>query len=160
LNTSELILEAGRTERHYWRDLWRTGAILSPCLRDVTVRYRQTIAGACMGNHSATAKHDHIDLHFWEGSRTTGSSWGTIRHHGVCGNAALAILCLSALSFKSKHRRQRELDFQDYFPRLIVPGSSIVVSIVDFFVACSSLAGLMSWLSLLADMAIACFTRA
>jgi len=32
-----------------------------------------------------------------------------------------------------------------YFPRMIVPASSIVVSLVDFLVACSILAGLMVW---------------
>ena len=32
-----------------------------------------------------------------------------------------------------------------YFPRMIVPASSTVVSLVDFLVACSILAGLMVW---------------
>jgi lipopolysaccharide transport system permease protein len=32
-----------------------------------------------------------------------------------------------------------------YFPRMIIPASSIVVSLVDFLVACSILAGLMAW---------------
>ena len=32
-----------------------------------------------------------------------------------------------------------------YFPRMIVPASSIVVSLVDFLVACSILVGLMVW---------------
>jgi lipopolysaccharide transport system permease protein len=32
-----------------------------------------------------------------------------------------------------------------YFPRLIIPTSSVVVSLVDFLVACSILAGLMVW---------------
>jgi len=32
-----------------------------------------------------------------------------------------------------------------YFPRLIVPASSVMVSLVDFLVACSILAGLMVW---------------
>ena len=32
-----------------------------------------------------------------------------------------------------------------YFPRMIVPASSVVVSLADFLVACSILAGLMLW---------------
>lgn len=44
---NELIIEAGRTERHYWRDLWRYSRLFS--LRDLhespesgKALYRQT----------------------------------------------------------------------------------------------------------------------
>jgi len=43
----ELIIEAGRTEKHYWQDLWRYRElfyILS--WRDIRVRYKQTVIGA------------------------------------------------------------------------------------------------------------------
>ena len=42
----ELILEAGRAEKHYWRDIWdyrELFAILA--WRDVSVRYKQTAIG-------------------------------------------------------------------------------------------------------------------
>jgi lipopolysaccharide transport system permease protein len=42
-----LILEAGRSDRHYWRDIWdyrELFAILA--WRDVAVRYKQTAIGA------------------------------------------------------------------------------------------------------------------
>src|SRR5256885_246026 len=41
-----LVLEAGRAERHYWRDLWlyrELFAILA--WRDLAVRYKQTVIG-------------------------------------------------------------------------------------------------------------------
>ena len=43
----ELIIEAGRAEKHYWKDLWRFRElfyILS--WRDIKVRYKQTVIGA------------------------------------------------------------------------------------------------------------------
>ena len=41
-----LILEAGRTERHYWRDLWRYRELLYfLARRDIAVRYKQTVFG-------------------------------------------------------------------------------------------------------------------
>src|SRR3954471_3199145 len=43
----ELIIEAGRTEKNYWSDLWRYRElfyILS--WRDIKVRYKQTVIGA------------------------------------------------------------------------------------------------------------------
>ena len=43
----ELIIEPGRTERHYWRDLWAYRELfLVLAWRDVAVRYKQTVIGA------------------------------------------------------------------------------------------------------------------
>ena len=44
--TEELVIEAGRTERHYWQDLWRYRELFQVLAwRDVSVRYRQTVIG-------------------------------------------------------------------------------------------------------------------
>src|SRR6185312_15255007 len=41
-----LILEAGRAERHYWRDLWHYRELFGILAwRDVAVRYKQTVIG-------------------------------------------------------------------------------------------------------------------
>src|SRR4051812_41063580 len=43
---SKLIIEAGRAERHYWRDLWRYRELFYfLAWRDLLVRYKQTIVG-------------------------------------------------------------------------------------------------------------------
>jgi len=42
----ELVLEAGRAEHHYWRDLWRYRELFKVLAwRDVSVRYKQTLIG-------------------------------------------------------------------------------------------------------------------
>jgi lipopolysaccharide transport system permease protein len=41
-----LVLEAGRAERHYWRDLWAYRELfIILAWRDVAVRYKQTVIG-------------------------------------------------------------------------------------------------------------------
>ena len=41
-----LVIEAGRTERHYWRDLWRHRELFYfLAWRDILVRYKQTVIG-------------------------------------------------------------------------------------------------------------------
>jgi len=41
-----LIIESGRSERHYWRDLWRYRELLFfLAWRDILVRYKQTYVG-------------------------------------------------------------------------------------------------------------------
>src|ERR1700731_3136335 len=43
----ELIIEAGRIERRYWRDLWEYRELFSVLAwRDIAVRYKQTVIGA------------------------------------------------------------------------------------------------------------------
>jgi hypothetical protein len=42
----EVIIETGRVERHYWRDLWQYRELLQVLAwRDVAVRYKQTVIG-------------------------------------------------------------------------------------------------------------------
>src|SRR6266851_5128097 len=42
----ELIIEPGRAERHYWRDLWRYRELFYfLAWRDILVRYKQTVIG-------------------------------------------------------------------------------------------------------------------
>lgn len=44
--TQELVIEAGRTERHYWQDLWRYRELFQVLAwRDVSVRYKRTVIG-------------------------------------------------------------------------------------------------------------------
>src|SRR5665811_1701214 len=43
---SRLIIEAGRSEKNYWRDLWRYRELFYfLALRDLLVRYKQTVVG-------------------------------------------------------------------------------------------------------------------
>jgi lipopolysaccharide transport system permease protein len=43
-NNHQLIIEAGRTERHYWKDLWRYCELFYfLAWRDILVRYKQTV---------------------------------------------------------------------------------------------------------------------
>src|ERR1700720_278280 len=45
-STHEIIIEAGRSERHYWHDLWQYRELFRVLAwRDVVVRYKQTVIG-------------------------------------------------------------------------------------------------------------------
>ena len=44
--TDTIIIEAGRAERQYWRDLWRYRELFAFFVwRDLLVRYKQTVVG-------------------------------------------------------------------------------------------------------------------
>ena len=41
-----LVIEAGKTEKQYWKDLWHfRELLLFLCWRDILVRYKQTVIG-------------------------------------------------------------------------------------------------------------------
>ena len=45
--SEEIIIEAGRHELNYWRDLWRYRELFRVLAwRDLAVRYKQTVIGA------------------------------------------------------------------------------------------------------------------
>src|SRR6185436_6068151 len=46
MQTTLIVLEAGRSERHYWLDLWRYRELFAVLAwRDLSVRYKQTVIG-------------------------------------------------------------------------------------------------------------------
>ena len=58
----ELVIEAGRAESQYWRDLWRYRELFYfLAWRDILVRYKQTAIGVAWAVHAPAADHDHPD---------------------------------------------------------------------------------------------------
>ena len=142
---STIIIEAGRTEKQYWHDIWKYRELFYfLAWRDILVRYKQTFIGV---------------------------AWALIRPFLtmvvftiVFGNIAklpsegvpYPILVFSAMlpwQFFSNSLSEcsnslisnSNLISKIYFPRLIVPTSAVVVSFVDFLVSGMILLGLMAW---------------
>ena len=144
--THKLILEPGRAAKNYWRDLFHYRELfLILAWRDVIVRYKQTAAGAAWALIQPLMSILIMTVIF-----------GSVAGLPSEGGAPYAILVCAAmlpwqffanaLSLASQSVvNNANLISKIYFPRMIVPASSIVVSLVDFLVACSILAGLMVW---------------
>jgi lipopolysaccharide transport system permease protein len=141
----KLVIEAGRTEKEYWKDIWRYRELFYfLAWRDILVRYKQTVIGI---------------------------GWALIRPFltmvvftVVFGNLAklpsegapYPILVFSAMlpwQFFSNSLSEcsnslisnANLISKIYFPRLVVPTSAVVVSFVDFMFSGMILLGLMAW---------------
>ena len=141
-----LILEPGRAEKNYWRDLFQYRELFFILAwRDVMVRYKQTVAGTAWALIQPLMSMIIMTVIF-------GSVAGLPSEHGapyaimVCAAMLPWQFFANALSLASQSVvNNSNLISKIYFPRMIIPASSIVVSLVDFFVACSILAGLMIW---------------
>ncbi|HEX3800825.1 MAG TPA: ABC transporter permease [Verrucomicrobiae bacterium] len=141
----ELVLEAGRAERHYWRDLWRYRELFYfLAWRDLLVRYKQTVVGVAWSVIRPLLTVAVLTVVF-----------GAVGHMPSGGVPyALMVLCgtlpwqffSTALSESgSSLVANSNLISKIYFPRLIVPASSVITSFVDFAVSSTFLVVLMLW---------------
>src|SRR5579872_5424822 len=141
----ELVIEPGRTELNYWRDLWRFRELLYfLAQRDILVRYKQTVIGVAWAL-IRPALTMAIFVAFRRMSKAPAAS-------GV-PDAILVFAALLPWQFFSTALTEASgslignanLISKVYFPRLLVPAGAVVTSLVDFAITLGLLAVLMLW---------------
>ncbi len=140
----ELIIEAGRTGRQYWRDLWRYRELFYfLAWRDLLVRYKQTVVGVAWSLIRPALAVLVLTLVQKVGKLQTG---------GVPSALSVAAAMLpwqffsTALSESGNSLiNNSNLISKVYFPRLVVPASSVITSFVDFLITAVFVGGLMVW---------------
>jgi lipopolysaccharide transport system permease protein len=142
---SRLIIEAGRTERNYWRDLWRYRELFVVLAwRDVAVRYRQTIIGVAWAILRPLLPMAVFSLLF--GRLAKFPSDGVPYPLFVFAAMLPWQFFASALSEAGGSLVENErLISKIYFPRIIVPASALIVSLLDFLICCALLVFLLAW---------------
>lgn len=140
-----LILEAGRIERHYWTDLWRYRELFYfLAWRDVVIRYKQTLLGAAWAVVRPFLTMVVFTVLF--GKLASLPSDGL--PYPVLVFTALLPWQLFASSFAESGNslvNNSNLISKVYFPRLVIPASTLVVSLVDFAISFAILIALMAW---------------
>src|SRR5436309_5259762 len=141
----KLIIEAGRTESQYWRDLWRYRELFYfLAWRDVLVRYKQTVIGVLWAVLRPFLTMLVFVIVFGRIAKlpTDGVPYP------VMVFAAMLPWQLFATSLSEGSNSlitNSNLISKIYFPRLIIPASSVIVSFVDFAISAALLALLMLW---------------
>jgi lipopolysaccharide transport system permease protein len=142
---SVLIIEAGRTERHYWRDLWRYRELFYfLAWRDILVRYKQTVIGLAWALIRPLLTM--IVFVFVFGKLAKLPSDGV--PYPILVFAALLPWQFFANAFTEAGNSlisNANMISKVYFPRLVVPTSAVIVSFVDFLISGIILVGLMAW---------------
>lgn len=142
---SELVIEAGRAERHYWRDLWRYRELFFfLAWRDILVRYKQTTVGIVWALGRPLITMLVFTLVF--------SKLAKLPSEGVPYPILVFAALLPWQFFSSSFSGAGDSLINNagmitkvYFPRLIIPTSAVIVSFVDFLISGIILAGLMIW---------------
>ena len=149
-----LVLEAGRAERHYWKDLWRYRELFYfLSWRDILVRYKQTVIGVAWSILRPLLTMIVFTLVF--GRLAKLPSGGV--PYPILVYAAMLPWQFFANSLSESSNSlitNSNLLTKVYFPRLIVPASAVIVSLVDFLISFVILIGLMGWYRFVPDWRI------
>ena len=144
-----MVIEAGRTELHYWRDLWRYRELFYfLAWRDILVRYKQTVIGILWALIRPLLTIVVFTVIF--GNLAKLPSDGVPYPILVC--AAMLPRQFFASAFAEAGNSlvaNSSMVSKVYFPRLLVPASAVAVSLVDFLISLVILAGLMAWYGVL-----------
>jgi len=132
--SEELVLEAGRAERHYWLDLWRYRELLYILAwRDVAVRYKQTVLGVAWALVQPLMTMVIFSFVF---GTLAGLGKGDPRYPlmVMAGVLPWQLFAAGLSGTSASLVGNAHLVEKIYFPRLLIPLSSLAVALVDFLV--------------------------
>jgi lipopolysaccharide transport system permease protein len=140
-----IVVEAGRTEERYWRDLWRYRELFYfLAWRDILVRYKQTAIGVAWAVIRPLLTMLVFTAIFGRVAKlpSDGAPYPVL----VCAAILPWQFFATALSESSASLvANSNLISKVYFPRLIIPASAVITSLVDFAISLCILAAMMVW---------------
>lgn len=143
-STREIVLEAGRSEHHYWKDLWRYRELFYfLAWRDMLVRYKQTTIGIAW----ALARPLLTMLVFTFVFSKIAKLPSPDAPYPILVFAALLPWQFFSSAFSGAGDSlvtNAGMISKVYFPRLIVPASAVIVSLADLAISLGILAVLMA----------------
>ncbi|MCX6089261.1 MAG: ABC transporter permease [Candidatus Atribacteria bacterium] len=144
-NTIEIIIEPGKSAKQYWKDLWQYRELFYfLAWRDVLVRYKQTVIGVAWSVLRPLLTMIVFTVVFGRIAKlpSSGVPYPILVYAAMLPWQFFA----NAMSESSNSLiGNANLITKIYFPRLIVPASSVVVSLVDFGISLSIMVILMFW---------------
>jgi lipopolysaccharide transport system permease protein len=141
----DLIIEAGRTEAHYWRDLWRyRDLFVFLAWRDLLVRFKQTTFGVLWAVLRPLLTMTIFVVVF---SRVAGLPSGNVPYAILVLGGMLPWQFFSAALADASNSLSSNANLitKIYFPRIILPTSSVIVALVDFAITLAMMALVMAW---------------
>lgn len=148
----DLWIEAGRTEKNYWRDLWRYRELFYfLAWRDILVRYKQTVIGVAWALIRPFLTMVVFTFVFNKVAKL--SAPGAAPYALMVFAAMLPWQFFSTALSESSNSLigNANLISKVYFPRLIVPAGSVITSFVDFLITLALMAVMMLWYGYLPD---------
>jgi lipopolysaccharide transport system permease protein len=130
-----LVIEAGKSEKHYWADLWRYRELFYfLSWRDILVRYKQTVIGIAWSVIRPLLTMIVFTIVFGKLAKLPS------------GNAPYPVLVFTAIlpwqyfanalsEASNSLISNQNMISKIYFPRIIMPTSTIIVALTDFVIS-------------------------
>jgi len=149
----DLVIDSSSSYGAYWKDLWKYRELFYfLAWRDILVRYKQTVIGVAWAVLRPIMTMIVFTVVF-----------GRLAKLPPEGSAPYAIMVFSALlpwqlfanamtESSNSLLANAGMISKVYFPRLIVPTSSVIVGLIDFLISFGILALLMVWYQFVPNM--------
>jgi len=152
----DLVIEPGRSEKNYWNDLWRFRELfIFMAWRDILVRYKQTAIGLSWSIIRPVLTMVVFTVVFGRIAKLPSEGVP----YPILVYSALLPWQFFSTSFSDASASligNSNMLTKLYFPRLIIPVSTIIVNLVDFFISFIILIVLMMWYNFVPTWTILC----
>jgi lipopolysaccharide transport system permease protein len=148
----KLIIEPGRNEKNYWRDLWRYRELfLFLAWRDILVRYKQTVIGVAWAVLRPFLTMFVFTVVFGKIAKLPSNG---IPYPILVFSAMLPwqFFANSLAEASNSLVGNTHLISKVYFPRLILPASVVITNFVDFSISLGLLAVIMAFFRFVPDL--------
>ena len=155
MESVELIIEPGRTEVQYWRDLWRYRELFYfLAWRDILVRYKQTVIGIAWALLRPLLTIGVFTVLFGKIAKMENATAAPYAILVAAANVPWQFFANALSESSNSLVSNANLISKVYFPRFIVPASSVITSFIDFLISFLILVGLMIWYRFVPDWRI------
>jgi lipopolysaccharide transport system permease protein len=140
------IIEAGRLQSNYWRDLWRYRELFRVLAwRDLTVRYKQTVIGVAWAVIRPLLTMTVFTVIFGRIAKLPSDGSAPYPLMVFAGMLPWTFFSTGLGEAASSVVNSAHLISKVYFPRLIVPTATVLVALTDFLITFAMLLILMVW---------------
>ena len=154
LESFDLVIEPGRSKKNYWKDLWRFRELFFfLSWRDILVRYKQTAIGLSWSIIRPFLTMMVFTFIFGRIAKLPAEGVP----YPILVFAAMLPWQFFSTSFSDASNSlllNSNMLTKIYFPRLIIPVSTVIVNLVDFIISFVLLIGLMIWYHFIPPLSI------
>jgi len=147
-----IVIEPGRQELNYWRDLWRYRELFYVLAwRDIAVRYKQTVIGAVWALIRPVLTIVVFSVIFGRIAKLPSDGSSPYPLMVLAGMLPWSLFATGITDASNSLIANANLISKVYFPRLIVPTATVVVAFVDFLISFAILIAMMAWYRYMPD---------
>jgi len=151
----EILIVANKAEKNYWKDIWHFRElfyILS--WRDIKVRYKQTIIGAAWSIIRPLLTTIIFTIIFSRVAKLPISGTAPYALMVYAGMLPWQFFSTSLSESSNSLIGNANLITKVYFPRIIIPASSIITGLVDFVISFAIMIVMFIWYNFLPPIQI------